>query len=112
MRGLGAARTSALYGTAPLAGVVLSIFIFQEFPSALFIIAAVLMVGGALLLVNEEHVHSHVHPVLVHDHSHNHEEAGHAHDTAVGTHSHEHEHNSEEHGHDHMPDIHHRHGHE
>src|SRR6185503_11642176 len=33
MRGLGAARTSALYGTAPLAGVLLSIVIFGELPS-------------------------------------------------------------------------------
>src|SRR6185369_12886825 len=42
MRGLGAARTSALYGTAPLAGVLLSIVIFGELPSFFFIIAAIL----------------------------------------------------------------------
>ena len=53
MRGLGAARTSALYGTAPLAGVLLSIVIFGELPSFWFIIAAILMIGGALLLINE-----------------------------------------------------------
>jgi drug/metabolite transporter (DMT)-like permease len=111
MRGLGAARTSALYGTAPLAGVILSIIIFQEFPSFMFIIAAILMIGGALLLINEQHAHSHVHTALFHDHSHGHDES-HAHDQAEGVHSHEHEHPAEEHEHDHMPDIHHRHGHE
>jgi drug/metabolite transporter (DMT)-like permease len=111
MRGLGAARTSALYGTAPLAGVILSIVIFSEFPSFLFIIATVLMVAGALLLINEQHSHSHVHTAIFHDHGHGHDES-HGHDQADGVHSHEHEHAAEEHEHDHMPDIHHRHGHE
>lgn len=111
MRGLGAARTSALYGTAPLAGVLLSIVIFREFPSFLFIIAAILMIGGALLLINENHAHSHVHTALFHDHSHSHDDS-HKHDESKGVHSHEHEHPAEEHEHDHMPDIHHRHGHE
>ena len=112
MRGLGAARTSALYGTAPLAGVLLSIVIFGELPSLLFIIAAIIMVGGALLLINEEHAHSHVHTVLFHEHSHRHDDHAHKHDQVDGVHSHEHEHPAEEHEHGHMPDIHHRHGHE
>jgi len=112
MRGLGAARTSALYGTAPLAGVILSIILFHELPSFLFIVAAILMIGGALLLINEDHSHSHVHTVLFHEHSHRHDDSFHGHDTFDGVHSHEHEHPEEEHEHDHMPDIHHRHGHE
>ena len=112
MRGLGAARTSALYGTAPLAGVLLSIVMFGEFPSFLFLIAAVLMIGGALLLINENHSHTHVHTALIHEHSHKHINHAHGHDDITGAHSHEHEHPAEEHEHDHMPDIHHRHGHE
>jgi drug/metabolite transporter (DMT)-like permease len=112
MRGLGAARTSALYGTAPLAGVLLSIFIFGEFPSFLFIIATILMVGGALLLINEEHSHTHVHTAMIHEHSHSHKDPSHEHADADEVHSHEHEHPAEEHEHDHMPDIHHRHGHQ
>ncbi len=112
MRGLGAARTSALYGTAPLAGVLLSIVMFGEFPSFLFIIAAVLMIGGALLLINENHSHTHVHTALIHEHSHSHKDPSHGHDDKEEPHSHEHEHPAEEHEHDHMPDIHHRHGHE
>ena len=109
MRGLGAARTSALYGTAPLAGVLLSIVLFSEYPSFFFIIAAVLMVGGALLLINEEHKHTHVHTAILHEHSHNHDDSMHGHDDSKGVHSHEHEHLEEEHEHDHLPDIHHRH---
>ena len=112
MRGLGAARTSALYGTAPLAGVLLSIFLFGEIPSFSFVIAAVLMIGGALLLINEEHSHSHTHTAMFHEHSHSHDDSAHGHDTAKGVHSHEHEHPADKHEHDHMPDIHHRHGHE
>ena len=112
MRGLGAARTSALYGTAPLAGVLLSIVIFGEFPSFLFIIAAILMIGGALLLINEQHGHSHVHTALFHEHSHKSADPAHGHDEVEEVHAHEHEHPAEEHEHDHMPDIHHRHGHE
>jgi drug/metabolite transporter (DMT)-like permease len=108
MRGLGAARTSALYGTAPLAGVFLSILIFRDPITLLFGIAAVLMVAGALLLANEEHAHFHIHMPVVHEHIHKHEDF-HMHDTTDIAHSHEHEHPRTEHEHGHMPDIHHRH---
>ncbi|PKN91982.1 MAG: EamA family transporter [Chloroflexi bacterium HGW-Chloroflexi-6] len=111
MRGLGAARTSALYGTAPLAGVILSIFIFGELPSAFFTFAALLMVGGALLLVNEKHQHFHLHSAQVHEHSHDHVDSEHGHDSQPGTHAHDHEHPEQQHEHDHLPDIHHRHEH-
>ena len=108
MRGLGAARTSALYGTAPLAGVILSIFIFHDPFTMLFIVAALLMITGAYLLSNEEHAHFHIHMPVVHEHIHRHDET-HAHSDADEQHSHEHEHPHTEHEHGHMPDIHHRH---
>ncbi len=108
MRGLGAARTSALYGTAPLAGVLLSILIFKDPITLFFGIAAVLMVAGALLLANEEHAHFHIHMPVVHEHRHSHDEF-HAHDHTETAHSHEHAHPETEHEHGHMPDIHHRH---
>ena len=111
MRGLGAARTSALYGTAPLAGVILSIFIFGELPSVFFIFAALLMVVGALMLVNEKHQHFHLHSAQVHEHSHDHVDSEHGHDSQPGTHAHDHEHPEQQHEHDHLPDIHHRHEH-
>ncbi len=108
MRGLGAARTSALYGTAPLAGVILSILIFHDPLTIIFIIAAILMVAGALLLANEEHAHFHIHMPVVHEHIHSHDEF-HTHSEEQGAHSHEHEQPRTEHEHGHMPDIHHRH---
>ena len=108
MRGLGAARTSALYGTAPLAGVLLSILIFRDPITLLFGLAAVLMAVGALLLANEEHAHFHIHMPVVHEHRHSHDEF-HAHHETDMVHSHEHKHPRTEHEHGHMPDIHHRH---
>jgi drug/metabolite transporter (DMT)-like permease len=108
MRGLGAARTSALYGTAPLAGVMLSFIIFRDPITLLLIFAAALMAAGALLLANEEHAHFHIHMPVVHEHRHRHDEF-HIHDAADMTHSHAHEHPRTEHEHGHMPDIHHRH---
>jgi len=108
MRGLGASRTSALYGTAPLAGVILSIIIFHDPITLSFVIAAILMVAGALLLAKEEHAHFHIHMPIVHDHIHRHDDF-HTHSAENITHSHEHEHPRTEHEHGHMPDIHHRH---
>lgn len=108
MRGLGAARTSALYGTAPLAGVLLSILIFKDPVTLFFGLAAIFMMIGAYLLANEEHAHFHLHMPVVHEHRHSHDEF-HGHDELVVTHSHEHDHPKTEHEHGHMPDIHHRH---
>jgi drug/metabolite transporter (DMT)-like permease len=108
MRGLGASRTSALYGTAPLAGVFLSILIFRDPITLMFGVAAVLMIAGAYLLANEEHAHYHIHMPVVHEHRHNHDEF-HAHDAIDVAHSHEHAHPHTKHEHGHMPDIHHRH---
>jgi drug/metabolite transporter (DMT)-like permease len=115
MRGLGAARTSALYGTAPLAGVLLSAVIFRDPLTLLFGGAAVLMVGGAWLLANEEHAHFHIHMPVVHEHRHVTGDTFHQHEEGQeqgAAHTHEHMHQRTEHEHGHMPDIHHRHGHE
>lgn len=108
MRGLGAARTSTLYGTAPLAGVLLSFIIFRDPVTLVFVFAAIMMATGALLLANEEHAHFHIHMPVVHEHRHRHDEF-HEHDLVDIAHSHEHEHPLTEHEHGHMPDIHHRH---
>lgn len=48
-RFLGAARTSAYYAVAPFIGVILSLIIFREIPSVMFVIALLLMVIGAWL---------------------------------------------------------------
>ena len=114
MRGLGAARTSALFSTAPIAGIILSILIFKEFPSWLFTFALPLMVTGTVLLVSDEHEHHHIHEMVVHEHSHTHDDGHHEHDHGdefAKKHSHVHTHDELSHSHNHMPDLHHRHIH-
>jgi drug/metabolite transporter (DMT)-like permease len=112
MRGLGAARTSALFGTAPLAGMLLSFVLFRELPGWLFLAAFPLMVIGTILLMSEEHEHHHIHEAIVHEHAHSHDEGHHEHDQEdVQKHSHVHEHTEIDHSHQHMPDLEHRHDH-
>jgi ABC-type nickel/cobalt efflux system permease component RcnA len=118
MRGLGAARTSALFGTAPFAGALLSFLIFQEAPNLFMVTSLPIMIVGAVLLLGEKHAHKHVHAVVQHDHRHHHEDDHHTHDhteaeiPANGFHSHPHTHEAIEHSHRHAPDIHHRHDHQ
>jgi drug/metabolite transporter (DMT)-like permease len=114
MRGLGAARTSALFGTAPLAGMIISFLLFREFPGWMFIVALPLMVIGTLFLLSEEHEHYHIHELTVHEHAHVHDDGHHEHDHEgeyAQKHSHIHCHDDLVHAHHHMPDIHHRHVH-
>lgn len=116
MRQLGAARTTALFGAAPIAGVVVSLLLFQEWPSLTFWLAFPLMLGGAFLLLNEGHAHHHEHEFMHHEHRHDHNDGHHDHDHPVGIdpqgpHSHPHDHLPLAHDHPHTPDIHHRHTH-
>ncbi len=115
MRGLGAARTSALFGTAPLAGMVLSFWLLQESVNIMLLGALPLMLIGTILLVSEEHNHQHIHAATIHAHWHRHNDGHHLHTHAelesAQSHSHSHEHDRQEHAHHHLPDIHHRHGH-
>ena len=114
MRGLGAARTSALFSTAPLAGMILSFLIFQGFPGWIFFPAIPFMLFGTLFLLKEKHEHIHIHETVLHEHAHIHLDGHHNHDHEGETpqkHSHIHKHETLAHEHHHMPDIHHRHGH-
>jgi drug/metabolite transporter (DMT)-like permease len=112
LRGLGAARTSALFGTAPLAGILLSMVVFRELPGWIFLVALLLMAFGTLLLVSEQHDHQHAHKMIAHEHAHTHDDGHHDHAEAdAESHSHLHEHDDLDHDHQHMPDMHHRHGH-
>jgi drug/metabolite transporter (DMT)-like permease len=117
MRGLGAARTGALFGTAPFVGAALSFPLCREAISPEFLIALPLMMAGVVLLVSEGHDHLHIHGPIKHEHRHRHEDGHHAH-THAGSerdlspaHAHVHIHEQIEHVHAHAPDIHHRHAH-
>jgi drug/metabolite transporter (DMT)-like permease len=114
MRDLGAARTSAYFGTAPFVGAFLSFIAFKQLPNIQFLCAVPIMLAGVIALLNEKHEHTHTHEELEHEHNHNHDEAHHRHDHEMipnGFHSYRHKHSAITHTHPHTPDIHHRHTH-
>jgi drug/metabolite transporter (DMT)-like permease len=117
MRGLGAGRTSALFGTAPVAGIILSFILFREMPDTAFLAALPVMIIGAIFLVTEQHGHLHRHDAILHEHRHTHDDEHHGGhhpnpEELSRSHAHVHLHDDIEHEHPHMPDIHHRHRHE
>lgn len=115
LRTLGTARTGAYFSVAPLFGVLISLAIWPQPPTALFWEAAALMALGVWLHVSERHDHAHTHEPLEHSHRHTHDaHHAHAHDFAWDgsePHVHAHRHEALTHRHPHYPDIHHRHGH-
>jgi drug/metabolite transporter (DMT)-like permease len=118
LRNLGTARTGAYFSTAPFVGALLSLAIFRERPTTLFVVASGLMALGVWLHLSERHVHEHRHENMEHDHAHVHDEH-HQHAHAAGDppmtdpkpHTHRHRHEPMVHSHTHYPDIHHRHPH-
>lgn len=118
MRELGSARTSALFGTAPFVGAILSFVICGDIPNLMFFISLPIMIIGTIILLKEDHGHFHKHQFIEHEHKHCHTDLHHSHThtrseqaSIDGYHSHDHIHDQIEHSHDHAPDIHHRHEH-
>ena len=115
LRGLGSARTSAYFSTAPFLGAAVAVIGLHEPASPVFWLSALLMAAGVGLHLTEHHEHEHSHEALTHAHPHVHDEHHqHAHDFAWdGTepHSHPHVHRPLRHRHPHVPDLHHRHRH-
>ena len=114
MRGLGASRAGAFFGSYPFIGAALSVLLLGEPVTGRLLGAGALMAGAFLLLALERHAHEHVHEALVHEHSHSHDDGHHGHghpEAAAGAHSHPHNHAAGAHSHPHMPDAHHRHAH-
>ncbi len=118
LRGLGAARTGALFGIAPFVGAGLSLLFLGDKPHFLFWLALPVMLVGAWLMLTENHQHQHIHERLAHDHAHNHSEDHHTHKHALSEqtfiheiHTHQHWHDKMVHAHPHTPDHHHRHMH-
>jgi drug/metabolite transporter (DMT)-like permease len=114
LRHLGAARTSALFATAPAFAIALSWALLREVPSLWTAAGAFLMIPGAWLLIRVEHSHTHVHDPVEHEHRHIHDEHHqheHRGDEGPEPHAHPHRHAPLEHAHPHVADLHHRHGH-
>lgn len=116
MRELGTARTGAYFGTAPFVGAVIAVPLFHEPVGGSLILAGLLIGGGVVIHLTENHAHDHLHEPMAHEHAHVHD-AHHQHEHA-GTdppdepHAHRHIHARLVHSHAHTPDEHHRHTHE
>jgi drug/metabolite transporter (DMT)-like permease len=113
---LGATRSQMFFSTAPFFGMGLSVLMLGDEIRPLHLAAALLLVLSLAVLFAGKHSHGHVHRSKRHEHWHRHDDAHHAHShpgspEGIG-HVHEHEHNESAHAHPHLPDIHHRHGHE
>ncbi|MCT8977455.1 EamA family transporter [Clostridium sp. CX1] len=117
LRGLGSARTSAFFATAPFIGTILSFIVFKENIEYNFIIGFSIMILGTILLLKESHIHEHFHSFETHEHRHCHSDEHHNHSHPMEElnrskwHSHVHTHNEISHCHEHTPDVHHRHEH-
>lgn len=114
MRGLGASRSGAFFGTYPFMGAALGVLVLGEPVTGRLLAAGAFMAAAFLLLALERHGHRHRHDALEHEHAHDHADGhhGHRHDAPVpGQHSHPHAHEPVEHEHPHLPDAHHRHTH-
>ncbi len=111
-RRVGAARTGAVFSTAPLIGASLAWALGERDAGWMTASGALLLLVGLWLHATEPHAHGHVHEPLAHAHAHRHDDGHHthAHDPEVeGEHSHAHEHPRVEHDHAHAPDLHHDH---
>ena len=117
LRGLGTARASAYFATAPFIGVALSLLLLGEATSWLFWLAGLLMAVGVWLHLGERHAHLHPHEAQEHEHWHAHDaHHSHTHEGGAGPesplgHRHWHRHEALTHRHPHYPDTHHQHRH-
>jgi len=115
LRHLGSARTGAYYSSAPFAGAILAVLIFDDAVTLRLLLAGALMVIGLYLHLVEKHAHEHFHQEMTHEHRHSHD-AHHRHGHQLGDppgepHSHPHQHPPLRHSHRHFPDTHHDHDH-
>lgn len=115
LRGLGSARASAYFSTAPFLGAAVAVSAFHDPASGMFWLSALLMAAGVWLHLIERHEHEHSHQAMAHAHPHVHDvHHQHEHDFAWDgsePHSHPHVHAPLLHRHRHFPDLHHRHRH-
>lgn len=113
---LGATRGQMFFASAPFFGLGLSVLLLGERPRSAQLLAAFVFVVSLAVLFAGKHAHRHAHRETTHEHRHRHDDGHHAHahagpEPAEG-HVHPHDHAAAEHAHPHLPDIHHRHGHE
>lgn len=114
LKGLGASRTGTFFSMGPFVGALASLIIFKNWGEWIILPAFLFMAAGICFIINERHVHTHLHPAVTHTHSHRHDDLHHTHEhqpPVRGIHTHEHTHAELNHTHVHWPDTNHRHTH-
>jgi len=133
-RDLGAARGQVIFAAAPFIGATIAWTLLDEPVTTLQGLAVMIALAGVVVSLDTSHAHSHHHDPLAHDHEHTHDDGHHDdhhddghHDDGhhddqergseqfagvTGRHSHAHVHRVVAHSHPHVPDLHHRHGHD
>lgn len=111
-RQLGAARGQAVFALAPFVGLLASWPINGDHPTTRTGLAAALSLAGVALVASARHHHLHVHEGFEHAHPIDARNPHHAPDAVVAVEGVRHRHVPLAHEHGHLPDIHHRHGHE
>lgn len=113
---LGASRSQLLFSTAPFFGLLVATIGWGEPLTPALVVSGVLMAAGVALLSTARHAHEHGHEALEHTHRHRHDDGHHDHVhaglPAHHAHTHAHHHAPLRHSHPHVPDLHHRHGHD
>lgn len=115
LRHLGAALTTTLFSTAPLAGFAASVILLGEKPMLAGWVAFLMAGLGVAVVTTGVHEHMHTHDPMTHEHAHVHD-VHHDHDHEEGVpvvdgHTHRHTHRALTHRHPHDSDIHHTHEH-
>jgi len=109
----GAARTQAVFASAPFLGGALSWMVLGDPVGTSELVASALLVVSVAGVLLDRHEHLHAHERLAHVHSHRHDDGHHLHEhpglVRSAVHSHWHEHEPVEHVHRHGSDLHHRH---
>lgn len=114
LRGLGTARASAYFSTAPFIGALGAVVALHEPINMHLAVAGLLMAAGVWLHLTERHEHAHRHGVIEHAHPHvhdSHHQHRHAQQELSEPHTHTHRHEPMTHARPHTPDAHHDHGH-
>ncbi len=108
---VGATRGQAIFALAPFAGALLAWPINGDRLTGAVVLAIAISLGGVALVSSAHHLHHHEHPLMKHAHAINPSDPHHAPGVIEVVDGDQHRHLVFAHDHEHLPDIHHRHGH-
>ncbi len=109
---VGAARGQVIFALAPFVGALLAWPINDDRLSSTTVVAFSISLVGVIVVGSAHHRHRHVHQAMLHAHPIDPQDPHHSLDAIEVLSGTEHRHLALTHEHEHLPDIHHRHGHQ